>query len=102
MKILLVANWKANPASFKEAVSLFNAVRSLKKKNQEIVICAPQIFTGFLRSSAIKIGAQDVSKIEGGPYTGEVTAEMLKIAGISYCIVGHSERRKRGESSQMV
>ena len=42
----------------------------------------------------IEIGAQNVHFENSGAYTGEISAEMLKEAGASFCIVGHSERRK--------
>ena len=50
----------------------------------------------------IKIGAQDVSKFESGAHTGEISAAMLKSAGVSYVIVGHSERRALGEDPSLI
>ncbi|HEY3998122.1 MAG TPA: triose-phosphate isomerase, partial [Candidatus Xenobia bacterium] len=51
----------------------------------------------------IKLGAQDVYWENNGAYTGEVSAPMLKDAGCSHCIVGHSERRlKFGETDEAV
>ena len=45
------------------------------------------------QNSKLKLGAQDISKFEQGPYTGEVSAsQVAKIC--QYAIVGHSERRK--------
>src|SRR3989344_3176436 len=45
------------------------------------------------QNSKLKLGAQDISKFEEGPYTGEISASQLaKIC--QYAIVGHSERRK--------
>jgi triosephosphate isomerase len=101
-RTLFIANWKANPGTFKDAKALFDGIKKIKNKNQEIVICAPFTYVGLLKASAIKSGAQSVSEISGGAYTGEVTAEMLRSVGVAYCIVGHSERRKRGESSTEV
>ena len=49
-------------------------------------------------SSSLKnafIGAQNVSTEECGAFTGELSASMLKSANVSYCIVGHSERRTK-------
>jgi triosephosphate isomerase len=40
------------------------------------------------------LGAQDCSAFEDGARTGEISAKMLSDAGVKYCIVGHSERRK--------
>lgn len=51
----------------------------------------------------IKVGAQDCSQFEGGPYTGEVSASMIKEMGAEYVIIGHSERRRWfGETSEVI
>lgn len=63
----------------------------------ETLICAP--FTHLLAlstvfsDSSVELGAQDVSTHERGAYTGEISAAMLKDVGVSYVIIGHSERR---------
>ncbi|MFH1575698.1 MAG: triose-phosphate isomerase [Candidatus Nealsonbacteria bacterium] len=85
MKPLIVANWKCNPATLKEAENLFNEV-----KNTGAVICPPHIYLGVLGAN----GAQDVFWEDGGAYTGEISPSMLKNLGVEYVIVGHSERRK--------
>lgn len=46
------------------------------------------------RGTPIMIGAQNVSAYQDGPYTGEISSAMLKDAGASFAIVGHSERRE--------
>jgi triosephosphate isomerase len=52
---------------------------------------------------ALNLGAQDCSAVDGGAYTGDISAPMLKDAGASYVIVGHSERRAgHGESDAAV
>ena len=54
-------------------------------------------------SSALELGAQDVSAHDKGAYTGEVSAAMLREFGVRYAIVGHSERRQyHGESDALV
>jgi triosephosphate isomerase len=55
-----------------------------------------------LQGSAIKTSAQSVSVFETGAHTGEVGAQMVKSFGVSYSIVGHSERRAQGETDEMV
>lgn len=65
--------------------------------NVEAIICPP--FTSIdaageiLKDSSIELGAQNVSEYEDGAYTGEVSTNMLKDLGVSYVIIGHSERR---------
>ena len=49
------------------------------------------------------ISAQNCSDKKSGAYTGEVSAEMLKSIGLTYCLVGHSERREYfGESNSVL
>lgn len=84
MKPLVVANWKTNPATMKEAKALFNSV-----KNTGAVICPPDIYLSALGAD----GAQDVS---------EASAPILKKLGIKYVIVGHSERRRRFEETDEI
>ena len=51
----------------------------------------------------MKIGAQDCHFEESGAYTGEISANMLKNLGVSYVILGHSERREyRKENNRLI
>lgn len=64
----------------------------------DVAVCPPTIFirqvVEGLEGKGIGVGAQDVSLYEqDGPYTGEVSASMLRDVGCSYVLVGHSERR---------
>lgn len=57
----------------------------------------------MLKSSTLKLGAQNVNANESGAFTGEVSIGMLKEFGCDYIIIGHSERRSLfGESDQIV
>lgn len=105
MKKLVIANWKMNPASAKEAKALFVAAANIAGKihNIKVIICSPFIWIPLLKSSkSADLGAQDVFWEESGSYTGEVSAKMLKNAGAHYVIIGHSERRKLGETDEIV
>lgn len=109
MKTLIIANWKMNPASQKEAVSLFKFYSNLsnKTKNKEIVVCPPFIyFSDFLklRKGGIKLGAQDLFwEKEQGAYTGEISPLMLKNMKCEYVILGHSERKiNLNETDEMI
>jgi triosephosphate isomerase len=92
MSKLIIANWKMNMT----AVSAMNFVTRISKSKNQVVIAPPYTFLKRLKSrlpSFVKLSAQDVSIYEGGSKTGEISAQMLKETGCSYCIVGHSERR---------
>ena len=121
LKPLIIANWKMNPSTFKEAEHLFEAIEKGIKgvKNVEVIICPPFVWLGefcgagplgLLKSKAkslalqsLKLGAQNCHWEMKGAYTGEVSPLMLKDLGCEYVIVGHSERRKYfGESDEIV
>src|SRR3989344_7620440 len=101
MKTLIVANWKMNPSTEKEAKKLFDAVRRGVRgiKNIEVVICPPFVYLSLF--SGLKLGAQNVFYLsadrqvkKSGAFTGEVSPLMLKDLGVEYVIIGHSESRK--------
>lgn len=102
-----------NPASLKEAESLFGFFKKEAKniKDVEIVICPPfayleslaKILSAKPRISNFKLGAQDCFWENQGAYTGEISPLMLKNLGAEYAIVGHSERRNYlGETDAMI
>lgn len=94
-KLLIVANWKMNPASQKEAEHLFVAIgKEINRiKDMEIVICPPSVYLNLTKDSFI-LGGQDCYWENKGAYTGEISPLMLKNSGCQYVIIGHSERRK--------
>jgi len=65
----------------------------------DVVVCPPYLSLHPVRSvvqnTAIKLGAQDTFWKDEGAFTGKVSARMLRDAGASHCIVGHSETRGR-------
>lgn len=74
---------------------------------REVILCAPftdlDAMSESLHGSRVKLGAQNVHWKESGAYTGEISGLMLKEIGISYVIVGHSERREYfGETDETV
>ena len=111
-KLLIIANWKMNPQTFKEAERLFEAADKNAKgaKNAEIVICPPYVQMSDIRfqmsgksKNGIKLGSQNCFWERQGAYTGEVSAAMLKDLGCEYVIVGHSERRQYfGETDEII
>jgi len=105
MKKLIVANWKMNPASLKEALSLFTATKSAGSllRNVQTVVCVPFLYISELQKKIsghrVVLGAQDAFPEKSGSFTGEVSIDQLKKAGVKYVIVGHSERRAMGEAN---
>ena len=107
MKKLIIANWKMNPSSIKEAEVLFvETSLSLKGlKNIDVVICPPSPFLFLPMKSKIKnlkIGAQDVFFEKEGSYTGEISTRILKNFNVQYVLLGHSERRAMGETNEII
>lgn len=105
LKPLIIGNWKANPATIARAEKILVDVQKGlvgRKGQSEIAVAAPVLFVGELKALAgsqkIEFVAQDVSSLEEGAHTGEVTVAMLRSMGVKAAIVGHSERRARGES----
>jgi len=104
MKTLIIANWKMNPKSLKEAQELFEVKAGVKKnKNVEVVICPPFMYLPALINKGLAIGAQNCHWEAQGAYTGEVSPAMLADAGAEYIILGHSERRRYlGETDEII
>lgn len=105
---IIAGNWKMNN-TINEAVELVNGLkRDLGGIDSLDIVVAPP-FTALsdinelIMDSNIKLGAQNVYWEEKGAFTGEVSVAMLKDAGCSYVIAGHSERRGYfSETDEMV
>ena len=104
MKKIVVGNWKQNPERLSEAKKIALSVDKLTGKlTSEVVVCLPYIFFPACSSGKkLILGAQDLSLEKGGAHTGEVSAMQLHSVGARYVIVGHSERRAMGETSEIV
>jgi triosephosphate isomerase len=73
----------------------------------DVVVFPPSCFLLPVRSAlddgSVALGAQDVSSEANGAHTGDISAEMLKEIGVTWVIIGHSERRRdHGESDQVI
>jgi len=92
---IVIANWKLNGGIDLICTSVASFIG--KHFEADIAICPPYLYMRdmltFLQYSELKIGSQNVSRYDSGAYTGETSAQMLKEAGCSLCIIGHSERR---------
>jgi triosephosphate isomerase len=102
MKKLIVANWKMNPKTAKEAIKLFSAITKVKNPKAEIVICPPSFFLALISGKGSVTGVQNVFYESQGPFTGEVSPEMAASLKAKYAIIGHSERRALGETDKII
>lgn len=98
MKKLIVANWKLNPVTLKDAQTLASAIGHAAKNT--VVLCPPALYLAHLDFP--RLGAQDCFWQDKGAYTGQVSPLQLKNLKIRYCLAGHSEKRAAGESDEMV
>lgn len=97
----LIANLKMKLISEKENVeyllALAEEMRGVKNKNVQLVTCPSFPFLDLFKKKlpkSVALGAQDIFWEERGAYTGEVSPVSLSDFGISYALVGHSERRE--------
>ncbi len=97
-KRYIVGNWKMNTELRESAQLAGEIVKEIQASDARHVVVAPP-FTSLsavadvLRDSPLELAAQNASAYEAGSYTGEVSAAMLRTLGVSYVILGHSERR---------
>lgn len=100
-KNIVAGNWKMNK-DFSDAADLVEEIVEFlsheKELKAQMIICPPLTYMELAGDAGEEaeffVGAQNVSQFEEGAYTGEVSAQMLDSMEITYCIVGHSERRK--------
>lgn len=98
---LAVGNWKMNGlmASLDELKTL---VQSHGDVGTDVLICPPATLLTAARDIAgdkIAIGGQDCHAEASGAHTGDISAEMIRDAGGTYVILGHSERREDHEET---
>jgi triosephosphate isomerase (TIM) len=94
---LVAGNWKMNGLRA-SAAELGRIVQGAAKLPAvDLLVCPPATllaqFAAAVIGSPVRIGAQDCHAEPAGAFTGDLSAEMLKDAGASAVIVGHSERR---------
>lgn len=107
-RALVAGNWKMNGgvAMLKEPRLLAAMLKDVKLKC-DVMVCPPAIIArrvkSVLKGSRIRLGGQDCHWAASGAHTGDISAEMLREAGATAVIVGHSERRtNHGETDELV
>lgn len=107
-KSLIAGNWKMYKTPEESVEFLRELTKEIKDyEDREILVCPPftSLYTAFeiLKSTPVKLGAQNIYFQEEGAFTGEVSPAMLKNSGVEYAICGHSERRNIfGETDDIV
>ncbi len=106
-KPLIVANWKMNPATLGQALTLAEKTEIIvsRLKAVEVVLAPPYVFIPSVKDviKKAKMGSQDAFWEESGPYTGQISWRALKNMGVSHVIIGHSERKKyAGETDDAI
>lgn len=87
---LIVGNMKMN-LTYEEIVRYLNNFNETK---DNVVICPTSIYVPLFLDKQFKVGLQNVFYKDMGAYTGEISPKQAKSLGISYVIIGHSERRQ--------
>jgi triosephosphate isomerase (TIM) len=105
---VIAANWKMykTPEPAREFVAAFLPLVAGHARD-EIVLCPPFVaipaVASAVQGSGVAVGGQDVFWEKEGAFTGAISAHMLRAAGCSYVIIGHSERRQYfGETDDTV
>ena len=106
---LVAGNWKMNGlrSSVAEIDAILDGLSKGMAGRAATLICPPfplvPVFAWRTAGKELQIGAQDCHPEISGAHTGDVSGEMLKDAGASHVIVGHSERRtNHGETDALV
>ncbi len=94
---IIAGNWKMNK-TIPEAIELARAIVKITEGAEaEVVVCPTyvclQAVNEIVKGTNVMLGAQDVHWEEKGAFTGKVSCDMLKSAGVKYVIIGHSEQR---------
>lgn len=106
-KKYIAGNWKMNLTPSQGAKLASDLVKELKDVDVKVMIACPYVdlpaVVEATKGSKIIVAAQNVSDMEKGAYTGEVSCDMLKDLGVNTVIIGHSERRTYyGETNEWI
>ncbi len=104
---LIAGNWKMNKTPAETKTLIEEMIPLVKDADCGVVICVPYVdlctALEATKGTNIKVGAENCHWEASGAYTGEISPQMLTSMGVSYVIVGHSERRSYfGETDKTV
>lgn len=97
-KAVIAGNWKMNNTRVETKALINELIPLVKDAKCEVVVCVPftnlETAVELTKGTNIQVGAQNVHFEKSGAFTGEISADMLKEMGVTYVVVGHSERRQ--------
>ena len=104
---IIAGNWKMNNTIAAGTELVKELAPLVKGAKATVVVCptatALAALTEAAKGTNIAVGAQNVHWEKSGAFTGEISTDMLKEIGVSYCVLGHSERRDYfGETNEGV
>jgi triosephosphate isomerase len=107
MPQLIAGNWKMHGLA-QQAVALARDIAAgAQGVTSELLVCPTALHLAavaqVLRGTSVAVGGQDCHEAAQGPHTGDIAAPMLRDAGATWVILGHSERRQNhGETDELV
>ena len=98
VRTVIAGNWKMNKTVAEAVDFVSRLVKALNPRPEPEVIIAPpftalQSVAVLLQGSPVRLAAQNLHEAEKGAYTGEISGTMIREAGCTHVIIGHSERR---------
>ncbi len=103
MQKKIIGNWKMHKTSVEAQKYIKTFLPLVTHAKADIGLAVPFTMLESLVGCGIKIGAQNMHDAEEGAFTGEISARMLKSAGATFVLLGHSERRTIfGESNAFI
>ncbi len=105
-RTLLVANWKMAPTRLRDAAKILRDLEPAAKQSAgvDIWVAPPALFLAPLQNEfghSFTFGLQDASAEREGGFTGEISSLMAKDMGAAFTILGHSERKRLGETTAL-
>ena len=108
--MFFIGNWKmyGENSLIRIIKTLHEASIKFKNKNKKnkVVLCIPYTLINFFvkkkKIKSISIGAQNCHHESLGPFTGSISAKMVKDVGAEYIIIGHSENRSDGDTNKKI
>ena len=96
---IVAGNWKMHKNAKETQSFLSDLIQQMPEgKEVEVVVAPPftnlMLASQILENTNIAVAAQNMHQADGGAYTGEISADMLKSVGVETVILGHSERRQ--------